>query len=260
MKSINTIKTVIVSFLLMAVTQTALAEQTIRITNGEWQPFMSEHVPHNGMVSHIITEAFALVGIDVEYGFFPWKRAYDLAKKGSWDGSAAWRDAEERRANFLYSEPVTETTWAYFHLKSSPFDWTTIDDLKSLKIGATLQYDYGAEFDKAEAEGRIKTERVASDELSLKKLLKGRIDIFVGEPLVTYAQIRDNFSEEEAAMFTHNPQTFDPNSLHLVFSRQVETSEQMRDKFNEGLQKLKETGRYDEIIADGLAGKYVRSN
>ena len=32
--------------------------------------------------------------------------------------------------------------------------------------------------------------------------------------------------------------------------------EQMRDRFNEGLRLLKESGRWDQMIADGLAGKY----
>ena len=47
---------------------------TIRLTNGDWQPFYSKDAPHHGFVSHIITEAFALVGVETEYGFFPWAR------------------------------------------------------------------------------------------------------------------------------------------------------------------------------------------
>ncbi len=50
------------------------AAETIRLTNGEWQPYLSKDAPHHGFASHIVTEAFALVGVEVEYGFFPWKR------------------------------------------------------------------------------------------------------------------------------------------------------------------------------------------
>ncbi len=47
----------------------AQTQETIRLTNGEYQPTLSENVPHYGFATHIVTEAFALVGFDVEYGF-----------------------------------------------------------------------------------------------------------------------------------------------------------------------------------------------
>ncbi|MEE9297196.1 MAG: amino acid ABC transporter substrate-binding protein, partial [Phycisphaerae bacterium] len=64
----------------------AQTSKTIRLTNGEWQPYLSKDSPHHGFASHIVTEAFALVGVEVEYGFFPWKRSFKLAKEGTWDG------------------------------------------------------------------------------------------------------------------------------------------------------------------------------
>jgi polar amino acid transport system substrate-binding protein len=251
----------IVSCLLMAAAQPTPAEETIRLTNGEWQPYFSEHSPHYGFASHIISEAFALVGVRVEYGFFPWKRALESAKKGQWDGGAAFWDSEERRKHFYFSEePVVPTEMAFFHLKSTEFDWNGVEDLKDLKIGATLEYFYGEELDEAEKASLLHIERVGSDELSLKKLLKGRIDVFPGDLMVTYAQIQDTFSAEEAALFTHHPKTFESRGLYLLFSKQVEGNEQMRDLFDKGLRQLKESGRYEEIIADALAGKYAKSN
>ena len=94
----------------------AQTSKTIRLTNGEWQPFLSEHVPHYGFASHIITEAFALVGVEVEYGFFPWKRSMKLARDGTWDGTAVWFDTEERRENMFLTDPVVSSAMAFFHL------------------------------------------------------------------------------------------------------------------------------------------------
>ena len=81
----------------------AQTRDTIRLTNGEWPPFMSKNGPHHGVASHVITEAFALVGVEVEFGFFPWARSLKLAKEGVWDGSAAWWDREERYPYVFYS-------------------------------------------------------------------------------------------------------------------------------------------------------------
>lgn len=231
---------------------------SVRLTNGEWQPYLSKDVPHYGFASHIITEAFALVGVEVEYGFFPWKRAYKLAGQEEWAGGAIYWDTEERRKDFYFTDPVVPSTTVFFHLKSTAFDWETYEDLSAVKIGATLVYSYGNDFDAAEAAGTIKTNRAPDDESGLRKLLKGRIEVFPGEVMVTYAQIRDIFSEEQAALFTHHQKTVNDQPLYLLLSKKVPGSEEMRDRFNEGLRQLKESGRYDQIIADALAGNYAK--
>ena len=239
----------------VAVAQTS---KTIRLTNGEWQPYLSKDAPHYGFASHVVTEAFALVGVEVEYGFFPWKRSMKLAIEGSWDGTAVWLDSDERRENFFYSDAVVPSTFGFFHLKDSGFDWNGYEDLKEVRIGGTLEYFYGKEFDAAEEAGVIRTQRVPKDETNLKKLLKGRIDVFPGEVMVTYAQIRDTFAEDQAAMFTHHDKAIQEDPMYLLLSKNVAGNMAMRDVFNEGLKQLKESGRYDQIIADALAGKYAK--
>jgi polar amino acid transport system substrate-binding protein len=233
----------------------AQAQDTIRLTTGKWQPFTSKSAPHYGFASHIVTEVFALVGVEVEYGFFPWKRAMKLARDGKWDGSMIWYDTEERRADFFYSDPIARATNCFFHLKSYQFDWNGFEDLKDVRVGGTSEYSYGMAFDAAEKAGIFRTHRAISDEVGLTNLLKGRIDVFPGGLLVTYEQIRDIFSEQEAALFTRHPKHISKIPLYLLLSKKVLGNEQMRDRFNEGLRMLKESGKYDQIIADGLGGR-----
>ncbi len=236
----------------------AQTSKTIRLTNGEWQPYLSKDLPHHGFASHVVTEAFALVGVEVEYGFFPWARSMKLAKVGQWDGTAVWGDSEERRDNFYFTEPVVSTTFVFFHLRSTQFDWNTYEDLRDIKVGGTAEYYYSDEFEGAEAAGIFKTNRAPNDETGLKKLLKGRIDVFPGEVMVTYAQIRDTFPEEQVALFTHHPKSITERRQFLLLSKKVPGNEQMLERFNEGLRQLKASGKYDHIIADALAGKYAK--
>ena len=215
---------------------------------------------HHGVASHIISEAFALVDMEVEYGFFPWKRAFMLAENAeTWHGSAVWFYNEERAQSFLYSNPVIAVNMAFFHLREVAFDWETMGELHDTRIGATLEYFYGAEFHDAVDSQTIGPEWAATDELNLKKLLRGRIDVFPGAVLVTYTQIQDTFGAETAERFTHHPRIMKSDPLHLVFGKANPESEQLVAEFDRGLQLLKESGRYDEIIADGIAGKYARS-
>ncbi|ETR66216.1 MAG: hypothetical protein OMM_13090 [Candidatus Magnetoglobus multicellularis str. Araruama] len=73
---------------------------TIRITNGEWEPYLSEYSYEFGLVSHIITETFKQEGISIEWGFFPWKRSLEVARSGLWDASAAWMPTKKEKKIF----------------------------------------------------------------------------------------------------------------------------------------------------------------
>ncbi len=127
--------------LLLFSTKSLFAETVIRITNGEWEPYLSEYSYEYGLASHIVSEAFHLEGIDVSWGFFPWKRSYELARQGQWDASAVWWPTEEAKKDFWISEPVVNTSFVFFYLKRQDFKWQAIEDLKGLKIGTTRGYD-----------------------------------------------------------------------------------------------------------------------
>ncbi len=121
--------------------------EIIRLTNGEWPPYLGEVLPHYGIVSRILTEALALEGVRVEYGFFPWERAYELAKDGKeWDGSTYWICMPERQKYFYCSESFGDSIHVFFHLKSSEFDWTTLEDMQGVTIGATERIFYEEDF------------------------------------------------------------------------------------------------------------------
>ncbi len=81
----------ILLFITISTSTSIWAEETIRITNGEWPPSFSKDLKHGGVTSHVVPEAFALEGIKVEYGWFPWKRGLIMAKEGKWDAAIGWR-------------------------------------------------------------------------------------------------------------------------------------------------------------------------
>jgi polar amino acid transport system substrate-binding protein len=220
----------------------------VRLTSGEWQPYLSRRLPHNGAASQILTEAFALVGVRVEYGFFPWTRAMKLAREGRWDGTAIWWDSRSRRTNFYFTDPILPSRTAFFYLKEKAFDWRSYKDLSKLKVGGTAGYFYGKNFSDAVRSGLIRTVRTRSDEIGLTNLLKGRIDVFPGEIVVTYFQIRSTFDPEQAKRFTHHPKLIREQPLYLLLSRKVPGMDRMRDRFNHGLRLLKRSGRYNQIL------------
>ncbi len=114
----------------------------------------------------------------------------------------------------------------------------------------------GKEFMAAIKDERISIDESSSDELSFKKLLAGRTDIFPNDPLVGYSQIKNSFPPEKAALFTHHPQGFEQSTLNLIISRKTENGRFFLEKFNTGMQKLKQSGRLEQMFKDMAAGKY----
>lgn len=205
-------KLLIVSFILCSA---VLFSQTkIRVTNGEWEPYFSEKSHEYGLGSHIVTEAFKLEGIDVEYGFFPWARSLESTRSGNWDAAALWWYTEGYNKDFLISVPVLESSSVFFHLKSSNFDWNTIIDLKNKDIGFTRGYDYGVDFMTALESGYISVDEVSTDEANFKKLLAKRLDVFPNDPIVGFAQLRNLFTPEEVKLFTYHKKPLDISNLH----------------------------------------------
>ncbi|MBU3915425.1 hypothetical protein KKA14_07805 [bacterium] len=247
-------------FFLIAIlflSSTAPAETKIHITNGEWEPYMGTYSPHYGLSSHVVSEAFKLEGIKIEWGFFPWKRSFKMAKVGKkWDASCCWWPLEEYHQDFIISKPINKSVVVFFHLKSFKFDWKSMDDLKELNIGGTLEYGYGKEFMNAMNEKKIYVEWVPRDEQNYGKLLFGRTHIFPNDPIVGYSQLRNNFTPEEATLFTHHPKELMSTSLNLLISKQCKNGKWFSEKFDSGFKKLKESGRFDQMIRGVMIGKY----
>jgi len=244
-----------IALILYAFTTTSFAE-TIQITNGEWPPYLSKKYKHHGVVSHIVTEAFKAEGIEVKYGFFPWARSLHQAKEGSpWAASVVWSKSEERKVDFLFSDPVFSLKSVFFHKKDIKVDWSNMAELGKYKIGATISYNYGDEFKKLEGDGTLSVQRIPKDLNNFKKLLAGRIDLFPIEMQVGYEMITNEFSPGQAAILT-NSKPFRETPYYLIISKAAPNSEAFLKAFNRGLKKIQSSGAYQKMLDDDIDGKY----
>ncbi|WP_343350598.1 substrate-binding periplasmic protein [Pseudomonas sediminis] len=154
--------------LLVLMLSSAQAAEQVRLTNGEWPPYLGETLPHHGVASRIVAEAFALQGVEVQWEFHPWARSLKMAEQGTRDGSAVWLANPEREQHFHISEPVVESGYYLFHRKTHAFDWNDVADLRGLRIAGTRGYDYGEAFQRAEAAGELEVVRLTGDEQGLR--------------------------------------------------------------------------------------------
>lgn len=224
------------------------ASEKIRMGIDEMPPYISQEMEYYGFLCRIITEVFAAEGIEVVYEFVPWNRAILTCEAGHLHGTPGWFRTPEREKTFYVTDPLVDDSQSFFHLKDYKFDWNTIEDLKGIRIGATLGYNYGDEFAKAEKEKRITVERIPTDEQNFQKLLAKRIDIFPMNTLTGYSMLNKLFSPQVSGMFTTHPKPIRSAPLHLLLSKKIPDNERLLKLFNNGLQELKESGKYEQYL------------
>jgi len=233
------------------------AELEISVATGDWAPFMSKKLKNYGFVTHIVTEAFSMEGVKVNYHFCPWPRAMSFTKLGRTIASSAWYMTEERAKDFYFSDPLFLEQQVFFHLKETPFDWKNMTDLKGKRIGAMIGYFYGEEFKKAEDSKQMTVDRISSDELNFKKLLAGRVNLIVTSLFVGKNILRNKFSTNLASKITYHPQSVNDGPLHLIFCKNAKGLK-WKAIFNRGLAKLKSIGKLDQIYNNALKGDYYK--
>ena len=224
----------------------ATAVETVTLAIGEWAPYTSEKNPNGKVMEKMMSEAFKLEGVEVVYVYRPWKRSLEMAERGVVDGTFPWNKTAERERIFaIPAGSIFTEESVYFHLKSKPFDWETIADLKKYKVGVTIGYKH----EKLYLDAGIPADPVPSEELNFKKMLVGRIDVYRTSKDVGYETIKELFQADKAALFTHHPKVVEWAGLYVLFSKMTPNGKMLADKFDSGFKKLKESGAYDKIVA-----------
>lgn len=238
------LKRLIATTLLLLAPILAIAGERLTLTSGDWRPYLAKDDDHHGPVARIVKEAFALEGVEVQYVFSSWTRAYADAEQGRADGSIIYIEQPERAEKFLYSEPVLLAPTVMFHLKDVPFEWSAITDLYGATVGGTVGYMYPFE-----PNPNIKVDRGPNDEAGFRKLLGRRFPVFISDLAAGQAVLEAHFSAREAQRVTWHPRPLKMTSYHLLLPRKLTRSPQLLERFNRGLKKLRDSGKYTEILA-----------
>lgn len=231
-----------------------LRAEEIVLSNGEWHPYMADRLPGHGIMSRLVSDAFATQGVKVRYVFRPWPRAYAEARELKVDGSIVWSPGKpdsERVRDFLYSDVIFHGRSVFFHLKTVPFDWSDWPDLAKWRIGGSAGYEYRFELTKG-----VKIDRGPTDEHCLRKLLANRIDACAMVEDVGKFILRRNMAPNDAAQISVHPKIYGSTPYHLILPKRGANSERLRQAFNRGLQKMKEDGSYQRYMRDLDLGNY----
>lgn len=192
-----------------------------------------------GVLVQTLRRAERITGDHYDLQLMPWKRAYELARRGD-GGLIGVSYTQERAAIFDYSHPMYDDDIRIVTLKGREFTFGEIGDLKGKLLGGVRGASYGEQVDSAIAAGLIRVDRDIGQVSRLRKVLAGRLDAaLIGNGqagleavIVSHPELlanRDRFS------VLGKPLARDP--LHLAFPKQLGKTEALA-RFNDALEKL----------------------
>ncbi|WP_372871112.1 substrate-binding periplasmic protein [Shewanella sp.] len=216
---------------------------TIGATNNK-PPYVLED-SESGLELEIIRAAFAEVGMDVRFKFYSRKRQILFYEKERLDGvmtvNSYFRLSGYPTENYIYYQNVA------ISLEERGLRLKQIRDLTQYSVAAfeNASVMLGGEF-------KTVTDKTIYRELSPqstqnKMLYLGRIDVAVADKYIFLANNRLVESEIDSGKKVEFHEIFPRTGYQLMFRNSI-----IRDAFNEGLNKIKQSGRYQALLIEYL--------
>lgn len=251
---VKTVKLLTVLLLLLATKEVISAEKenlvspTIKIlAEDDYYPYSrkSETGGAEGITVDIIKAAFEEMGVTAIFSPENFDRAMRKVKDGH-EICCFNTPFEKRIANdYLWPEHELYISETFFYAREDfKGKISKIKDLEGKKLGLTLGYGYGDEIN-----GNIKINKswVKSDEINMKKLIAGRIDIVAQNPYIAMRLISKLGAKGKIKPAGKIPTQ---RHMHLVFSKHHDKSEKWLELFDKGMEKIIENRQYESIFSD----------
>lgn len=208
-----------------------------------WPPYSDKS--GQGISTNIVKAAFAKAGLETQVVVRPYARVLQDVKAGALDAGYNVTRQQNTELEFIFGkEPILQASaYWYFRTNTTPPATTTKNLPDGYRVGAIIDYEYG---DIYEAERRrFKEVRVPRQAQLIKMLKQGRIDaalMFEEEANQTLKEMGLSNTAIQKGMFNHT------SDIYLAFSRKRPHSQELAQKFDQGIKKLKETGEYKRLL------------
>ncbi|WP_163831603.1 substrate-binding periplasmic protein [Spartinivicinus ruber] len=244
MSVLPTLKRVLFFCILTVSTVVAEVKRDYLLATEPWPPHFGPKLPDEGYFADIIYQAFQQVGKTAGILYTSWNRAFELGKKGKYDGLVGAFYAKEREKLFSYSEPISISHLVFFKKKSRQISYKSLTDLSPYRIGVVRGYYYTNEFNKADYLQKL--EQVHT-ERNINLLLIGRIDLIVAEKKVTQYLLKTKFKGHDVEIDILDKPLVSHKLFLMVPKRSLKHDSVLKN-FNKGFNLLKQQGKIQEIM------------
>jgi len=256
-RSGGVLRNILAAMVLAVFMPLAASAGPVLLASGEYPPYTGESLPHGGFVNHVAEEAFKTMGYEVRIRYYPWARAFAFAREGTADAVTYVYMTAKREKDYWFSAPVTTERLVVFTKKETKVpEWESFRDFKGYRIGATRDFSYTDEFWELAEQGVLTLDIANSDSSNFSKLIAKRIDVFFADELVGFTTLRERFAPAIGDMIKSSERALAEHTGVLGFTRSAPRGARLRDVFDQGLEKLRASGRYQALYDALLEGKY----
>lgn len=215
-----------------------------------WCPYNCDPDSENpGYMVEIAREALAPFGHEVEYVTVSWARGIRQAELGQINGVIG--AVPEEVPEFIFGPSIGTSQDSMVFRSGEAIPLEQFSEMEGLRIGAINGYEYYGpvnDYIQANSNDRDLVQYTSGDdalEQNLRKLAAGRLDIVAEVRAVIDYSIQTIGLEGQFEVVVAE----DPDEIFIAFSPALETSQTYADQLSEGVQLLRDTNRYDAILA-----------
>lgn len=214
-----------------------------------WKPFMytTSEGQLTGLDIELIRAVAAKMDCTLAFVQLPFKRHMLELKAGRIDLATSVQWTAEREQFAYFSKPYRESHQRLLVRANQAARWplSQLEDLRAwpFRLGITRGYFYGEQFDRlSAAPGQVRIEDAISDDVNVTRLLAGRIDGLLADPLVVASLV------PQAGVVEQHPLLLSASVFHFIGSRRALEPELMQ-QLDAALLQLQASGELQAIVA-----------
>lgn len=241
-------------FLLAAAVSPAAAQQlapmTVEMAIADYPPLFGEKLPFGGILTRVVTEAYAKSNVTVKLKWVPSNRAIAGPMEGLYDGSYGWAHAPDRDAKLLYSKAVLYNfRMVFFQRTGKDYPWKKLEDLgTSVTFGATIGNAYSDDFTSLQKAGKIKVDSSNDDATGMRKLAAGRIDLFPMEQEAGQMLAAQALPKADRGKITFQTNALWDVPTYVVIRKTHPQAQELLDRFDMGFNALAASGQLKTLM------------
>lgn len=233
-------------FFFLLLTSLNLQAQTLKVVTSDFPPFQ---FVSGGKVIGITTEIVEAVvknaGFSIDIKSYPWPRTYKMGLKGPGVLIYSIVKTPERAQLFKWIGVIAPYDVYFWKLKSrKDIKITSVADAKAYNCGGVIDDNKSIQLQKLGFVPEKNLDLVASDEINVRKLFAGRIDIMTFDLATFRYKVQAeglDFSKFERMIKLQG------SSQELQLAASLDTTEATVKKLRAELVAFKKTKQYKEI-------------
>ncbi|MGK4476488.1 substrate-binding periplasmic protein [Aeromonas molluscorum] len=214
--------------------------------------YLDERQTPAGMDVELLTEIFTTLKVPIRIELTDsGARLTRNAKMGEYDLLMSLSYKAERDSYLLYPKQAhIRHSWHFFVRKQDKarIHYQALSDLKPWRIGITKDYAYTPELSAAEQDPGYRFQEIPLNQLQLRKLVAGRIDLVPMSLVTAFGQIREEHLEEK---LDYLPQPLKSSPYYHVWckARADGQTPALMAAYDAELLHMKQDGRLQALFA-----------